>query len=199
MASAEERGTVRRLLHLKEQLDLALDKSDMAVAADILSELTQIAMNIELMRATRITTSLGALRKKARDLDPALSDRAKVLSKQWQEMLRKSLRAESATAAAAAAATPPTTTAAAVPVAAAAAAGVRTPLVHPYGSDCPPEPSHEFSAYSPERRWQGVDGCVGPDGRWYRWSEPIPVSQAPPYQPYLIQPYTLTLEDPPIV
>eukprot|EP00050_Salpingoeca_kvevrii_P000853 m.157493 g.157493 ORF g.157493 m.157493 type:complete len:154 (+) comp10231_c1_seq2:129-590(+) len=50
MASAEERGTVRRLLHLKEQLDLALDKSDMAVAADILSELTQIAMNIELMR-----------------------------------------------------------------------------------------------------------------------------------------------------
>eukprot|EP00050_Salpingoeca_kvevrii_P000856 m.157528 g.157528 ORF g.157528 m.157528 type:complete len:80 (+) comp10231_c1_seq5:129-368(+) len=63
MASAEERGTVRRLLHLKEQLDLALDKSDMAVAADILSELTQIAMNIELMRATRITTSLGALRK----------------------------------------------------------------------------------------------------------------------------------------
>ncbi|EGD76375.1 hypothetical protein PTSG_01076 [Salpingoeca rosetta] len=57
-----------------------------------------------------------------------------------------------------------------------------TPFTQPelerFGEAVPPEASTEHSTWTPQRRWQHVDGTLGPGSRWYPWTARIPVRKA---------------------
>eukprot|EP00035_Acanthoeca_spectabilis_P037746 m.47224 g.47224 ORF g.47224 m.47224 type:complete len:194 (-) comp8832_c0_seq1:348-929(-) len=160
---------VGRIRVLKARLLNALTESNFGEMRTVLQLLWRTEMTVEVLQETKIASTLTEARKatkraKLNDLYSA----ARELITSWKALFTAPKSARSR------------------PAPAEGASNAKRSRVNVQQKDAPqvsrkpvverplgPPATTTYTTFTKERRWQGVDGCVGPDGYWSSWSQPI--------------------------
>eukprot|EP00911_Craspedida_sp_UC1_P001354 UC1_evm2s1021 len=199
------------ILQVKAQLEEALEVDRESTGAGIaemtdgLTRLDAFEMNLSIMRATAISAVVRDVRKQADLTDKQVAQQAKRLIKRWRKIITAGMNEMASSSSSSTPTVTSTTTTkltlklggGGVTTHASTSSPSQSQQQHVQqqlppqpdsfltGVPCPPNPTHEYTPYTPGRRWAGVDGQLGPNGRWHDWRSPIALGDGLVFLPYI--------------
>lgn len=155
---------------LKTRLKNAFDKANTREISSMLTRLERVQMTTTILEESQVGPVLVQLKKRPPGNEAKakeLAARAKALIAKYKSLFAVNVKPIHGVGAITAGGGPGGSGATAAPSSALvfldsledAAAG--------------PPVTNEPSPYDPARRWNGVDGCQGPTGRWYGWDRSV--------------------------
>eukprot|EP00037_Helgoeca_nana_P023844 m.248155 g.248155 ORF g.248155 m.248155 type:complete len:198 (-) comp26470_c4_seq5:2143-2736(-) len=174
--TAAHKELVGEVRLLKARLLNALTEADFVEVRSVLQSLWRVEMTVGVLQETKIASTLTDARKatkraKLNDLFAAAKD----IIASWKGLYSAPNTARPTRVHAAALDDHPAPTKRRH-VQEGGSATSEAALTNVISRSPSPPATVEFSTFSRDRRWKGVDGAVGPDSHWSSWSQPIPLA-----------------------
>eukprot|EP00040_Diaphanoeca_grandis_P013367 m.67552 g.67552 ORF g.67552 m.67552 type:complete len:191 (-) comp23832_c0_seq1:114-686(-) len=165
--SADEEVTAGDCRVLKAKLKRALEQDNATDIHDVLSDLEVAEMTRKILVDTKIAQVLNDKDLKKKALDKDIIARVRRLRHKWKLLFNPTAIPQELSPTQLGSNGSPYTTATMMNP-------TNLSRRFPERTTPPsPPPTNEHTPYDLSRRWNGVDGCVGEDNRWHRWSRSI--------------------------